>query len=487
MNTESEECRLEAQVLAELAIAAGADEYPQLTKVVDDARAVTVGALDQPPDLTEQELDRIAVALRRAILRRAHECADEHFRSPEHGVAKVLPSGARLHHSYERGATAEHLEERIARNAGNAAGWASEHVVFSSAMGAMSALLQCYRAMTQPTHDAPLRLGAWSSYFETDMLLELCRGETTGWESLDDLYGATASGRYQALLVEPVRYDWDASVMDIAAFVRAWRSAAPRPRTLILDNTLASFTWPTERFLSALPDGLPHLVVEVRSGLKLDQQGLELANAGVVSVYSCHENAGTPSAGQFAAYLRTARALGGTAPSVDGLAAMDTAFVFDRGWTARHAGQVFLHNKALAEAVSGHGGLFSRIAHPSLHGSPPLRHGPFVVCRLADDTIENHGLLLAVINEEVRRQRLLLTWGSSFGFRGHRYETILPRVSERRGLFKVAMGSRGGPSLRATLEMMCRLAAYPDFAALRRDYPDVRPVDLMRMAGQGQE
>lgn len=68
--------------------------------------------------------------------------------------------------------------------------------------------------------------------------------------------------------------------------------------------------------------------------------------------------------------------------------------------------------------------------------------------------------------------------GSSFGFRGTRYETIIPRAADAVGLFKVAVGSRSGPSLGALVDVMRHLSAFPSFAAMRRAMPSLKEVVL---------
>ncbi|WP_084960937.1 hypothetical protein [Thermoactinospora rubra] len=481
----SDGLQLEIETLAELTrlCRSSSDDERRFRPIAD--RLAAVSALTRTAPLAaERELEQIAVRLRRTLLARAHEHADPHFRSPVHGPAKALPSGDTISYIYERSANPTGLERRVATAAPAPRGWRADHVAFSSGMAAISAVLQCYRSMVRATEQDPLRVGVWGGYFETDMVLELLRSGSFTWEAIPDLLSAVGRGGFDMLFVEPVRYTWDLTALDLGAFARAWRGRSHRrTRALVFDTTLASFTWPGGRVLEALRDGSPLLVIEVRSGLKLDQQGLELANLGIVSIYSCHEDEGTPTAEQFGQYLRMIRSITGTALSMDAIAALDAPFLADPVWLARHAGQVFINNRDLAGALAHETGLFSKIAHPSLTVvEGPLRHAPFVVCQLAEDTIDNHGFLLAVVREEARRQGICLDWGSSFGFRSHRWETIIPRVRDRRGLFKIAMGARTGPSFHAAIELFRRLARYPDFATLRRDYPGLAPLDLMAMA-----
>ncbi|MEY9928555.1 hypothetical protein ABH926_003194 [Catenulispora sp. GP43] len=470
-------CREEAESLRDLAL--GACDEPEFRRIADAARAVAAR-----PDLgsvaAERELDRLSLALRGALIDRGHRYADPHFRSPEFGADRPLPSGGGVGFIYERGATAVGLEDRLAAATPAPPGWHADHVIFNSGMAAISCALQGYRSIVRPSAAAPLRVGVWASYYETDILFGLTKTEAFRLERLSDPVQAVAAGGLDVLYLEPVRYDWDLTPMDVDGFTRAWRTGAEdRPRVIVLDTTLSSCSWPTAEFLRAVGGDGPTLVVELRSALKLDQQGLELANAGVASIYSrdADPETGVPDARLYGQFLRVTRSVTGTALSMDAMAVLDHGFVFDPEWTRRHAGRVFGNNRRLAAATAGLDGIFARVGHPSLAPAGALRDAPFVMFQLAEDTRDNHAFLLGLIGAEVAGRGLPMAWGASFGFRAHRWETIFPQGS-RKGLFKVAMGARSGPSADAAVALLHRLAGYPDFDRLRRDHPDVKPVAL---------
>lgn len=430
---------------------------------------------------TEHRLAELANEFRCLWLTRAHRCSISYFYSPPLVKAPTLPGGQPVPFSYERNIQPTNLEERVAAGVSVPDGWQSAHVVYSSGMAAITNLLQGYHSMTRPSVRKPLLLGMWGAYFETEVLLEYLRSETfqpRQFDALDDLCAEIRNGSLNALFVEPVRYNWELEAIDLTEIVRAWRSRrSASPNVLIIDTTLVSPRWPTRQLLSALDPHAPDLVVEVRSGIKLDQQGLELANVGVVSLYTAGLR---PGAAEIARLLRKMRTITGSAPTMDALAALDAPFVLSREWTRRHADAIFLNNALAATILSRQRGLFSRIVHPSLNAGPqmPWAQSPFVVCHLAEDNLENHGFLLSVVELEARRRGLNLRRGSSFGFREHRFETIIPKLREGRGLFKIAMGATSGPSRDGIVSLFVELASYENFAALRAAYPDVQAVDL---------
>jgi len=55
------------------------------------------------------------------------------------------------------------------------------------------------------------------------------------------------------------------------------------------------------------------------------------------------------------------------------------------------------------------------------------------------------------LSDEARKRGLVFDKGCSFGFRGHRFETVRPEVGPP--FLRVAMGRRGGPSFEGILRL----------------------------------
>ena len=224
---------------------------------------------------------------------------------------------------------------------------------------------------------------------------------------------------------------------------------------------------------------MPWLVGFVRSGLKLDQQGLELANVGIAELFTPSGPASPVEFGPLRERLTANRSVMGTGLSVLETAALDSPWFLNREKAHAYSRKVFANNRRLAMAVKSDGGIFSRIAHPALHDDDrPWAEAPFVVYHLREDTVVDHGKLVAILAYEARARGLNFKLGSSFGFRGHRFEVIRPLVHIREhgdhaGLLKIAMGSHDGPSVGAIIELMQEISNYPDWNALRKAYEHV--------------
>lgn len=424
----------------------------------------------------EKRLDGAAMAIRSLLLRRGHEMERSHLRSADLRAERKLPESGALTQAYERSAGSSKLESRLG-SCESVDGWTHRSVAFSSGMAALGQTLMTARyASGAPGGDTVI--ATWSSYFETDALLALQYGEH-GFVKLQDIakIAAELGGRRpDILIVEPVRYNWELDVTEPSALVSALRDPRTSPTVLVVDKTLSP-TWPTRSLMRALSaGGGPQVVFEVRSGLKLDQQGLEIANLGVVEVFV--RDGGEANADRVTDMLLLARTTTGTGLSRAALVSLDTPFLLDRSWRERHGGAVLMQNAWFANrAADFEGGIIQEVVHPSLRGAPG-GHAPFVVMKVATDDLGDHGLLLAAMRELLGEKDAAVAHGSSFGFRGTRYETIIPRAADAVGLFKVAVGSRSGPSLGALIDVMRHLSAFPSFTAMRRAMPSLKEVVL---------
>jgi len=414
---------------------------------------------------------RLVVAtdqLRHLLRRRAVERTSSSRISPLGGEALTLLDGSRLDYSYERSMPMGSLEGRIVSTSAGPADRAREAVVFSSGMAALTTVVELAVYKFFAEHQRRPRIATLVDYFETGMMVELQR---VSCESLAVTKSPAAFLESDAdiVLLETLRYNWDLEPVHLEEIARSWERAGRGPSVVIIDSTLTAGSWPVAAFLSALPGHTR--VIDVRSGLKLDQQGLELSNLGIAIV---HESSDGSSGRHLAQTLRTARSVRGAGLSVGGVAALEPSFLFNAGWSNQHRTSVAANNAEFATRVRAHNALFSRVACPS----PADSMSPFTVLTIEDDRLANYELLLGIIRDETARRQLLLDFGASFGFRGHRYETIIPAKRDLICLFKVALGSRRGPTFHGTLDLFAELATYRSVSELRRAYPEARPVRL---------
>ncbi len=402
---------------------------PQLEERIDSWRGrLRRAPLGDSSLAVERHLEEATRDLRHIWLAAAANSTSKAYRSPTEDQPTKTPSGRFHNFGYERDLQPETLERRCAGFFPKPPSpWHSDHVLFSSGQAAMTAALT-YLASTRDGL-APLRVAHAGSYFETADLLMLFGGrlETVPKSEVADL-----------VIAEPLFCTGEVfgtqSAEEIAALVRSAKA-----RCLIVDSTLLGLEDDMNVLLSLLPENIQ--VFRVHSGLKLFQQGLELADVGIVSVF------GYPCGDE----LRRIRTLHGAGLRFADVAALELPLFLDPLATRGYEEAVFLHNARLAESVAAGNGLFETVSHPSLTGG----RAPFCIFTLKDKRI-SYDVLETAIARACRRQELVFDLGGSFGFRGHRYEVVRPE--QREPFLRIAMGSRGGPSLEAISALLAELS-----------------------------
>jgi hypothetical protein len=444
----------ECQALLQLGNGIAA-RMPQAEGVLQSWRQA-VGALehaDLEPVAFEAELDRLAFALRRICLGLAHAASDRTLRSPRERDHTPAPDGEEIHFGYERSIAPENLEARLGAYAPAPAGWHADHLLFSSGQAAMNCLLLALAPRGANPANPP-RIRHLGGYFETEELLAMMASHGMVRE-----LPKNGDDHADVLILEPVYFDRAAQAhrLDMAtALQRHCATAEGCPSLVIVDGTLVG---PCFDLDPLLPQQLNcseagHLLVRMSSGLKLDQAGLELANVGLVSLYRRADQA---FAVDPAEKLRKARTLTGAGLGFDALGALQAPWFLDREHARSYAEAVFENNAELAQRLADVDGLFSQVSHPSL-GSESGAAAPFVLIQLEDDAPENYRKLEQVIAREAKARDLRFDKGGSFGFRGHRYEAILPQAGEITPFLRVALGARKGWSRDGIIDLLCEIA-----------------------------
>jgi len=459
---------------------------PFLTAWLTHAQAVQNSPMLETLD-GERMVDDLALDLRRRWLQHCHKTSSTYMMSPPHTQAKYLSNGTRVHYPYERWLKPEALEARLLTQQPPPTGWNARAVVFANAMSAITTMFQTYRnraAKLWPRPGtAPLSLHWFGGYFEISRALELlCGGDFFARKHArqQTLCDAVARGEADLVLIEPVAANLKLEVFDLDAFVQAWqrRPATARPCTLIIDTSLCADTFRGEDLCQKLATNPPALVVMVRSALKLDQHGLELANAGLVSLLARDGEASSQALERFTATLRLARTTLGAGLSQNEQSALSVPFFLTPGALAVHTRAVFAHNRELAQrlnaAIATHNGVIDAVYHPSLSplNAHPWAQAPYVNIHFQPDDDSARGFLRAVLEHEIKAQKLRFCSGSSFGFRSHRFEMGFAKGYKYTTL-RVAMGARAGLSCEGVIGLFERLCAHRDFAALRAAYPHI--------------
>lgn len=374
------------------------------------------------PLAAERALSSHASALRALWLRNAAAIAAETWRSPTAAETARLERGPHDAFGYERDLQPKALETRAAAFLPAPPGRRAEHVLAHSGQAAMTLVLLALAETGATT------LAHAGAYFETRDLLAALPLRPAPPETSD------------VLLVEPIACN-GAFARNDAAGLLARRTAAAL-RALILDATLMGRA---EHLLAPILPHDPALIIRISSTLKLMQGGLELANAGLISLYA-------RDPGPMARRLRRLRTLIGAGLSEADAIALEAPWFLDPAATDAYVGAVFANNARLAHALAAANTRFAPVRHPGLDGGD----APFCALGLTDPSEPACAALEREIAEAAQVRRLKFDRGGSFGFRDHRYEIVRPETGEP-SFLRIAMGRRGGWSCDGIISMLAAL------------------------------
>jgi hypothetical protein len=352
------------------------------------------------------------------------------LRSPTARETERLARGPHDAYGYERDFQPESLEDRCHAFFGPPpSSWTTAHVMFSSGQAALASIL-LHLAGLRPRK---LQVAHVGSYFETSELVK--RAFVT----------ARSPAKADCIIVEPIACDGRFTTHDAASIARS----LTRGQTLVVDETLSAPVTGLAAILSeATTSGAA--VIRLVSGLKLLQQGLELANLGIVSV--CAED--PELAASLAEGLKRCRTLAGAGLRFVDALALEAPFFLDRDATQTYADAVFAHNAALSGAVMAQNRIFKPLSEMAQAGST----APYCALELeAENTVDALETLAARIEGEAKARGLLIERGGSFGFRGHRYEVIEPEIGEQPFL-RVSLGARDDHSCSGFIGLMAQFA-----------------------------
>ena len=378
------------------------------------------------PIQIERGLEGATRALRRAwlILVAAEAC--NFMRSPTEQESARLERRTHDAYGYERDFQPTQLEARCeAFFDAPPKHWSAAHVLYSSGQAALTnVIVQLARQRSRK-----LKVAHIGCYFETRSLIEHLCERVEGIEDAD------------CAVVEPLACDGRFSTHDAGAIA----SELGEAKALIVDETLCA---PVSEMnaIACRASGRGLTLFRLISGLKLLQQGLELANVGIVSVMS--EDKARVDAAE--ADLRMWRTLTGSGVRFLDALALDAPFFLDRPATRAYAHRIFAHNAELCRAVMRRNRLFK----PQ---TARLAAAPYATFELREgnsaDALEDLGQRIA---REARARGILVERGGSFGFRGHRFDVMKPDAGEP--FLRVALGARDGLAREGLTALLAEIA-----------------------------
>lgn len=160
-------------------------------------------------------------------------------------------------------------------------GMKSKTFLFSSGMAAISHMLYCFSSFLKNNLVIQSSIG----YFETKYFLKVLAsmGNTVKLDFRTDINA-------NLFYFEPIKYDATLSLTDIDVVLRRINESDAKIKFVIMDSTMHNRTKIFDHLIDKIQNIKNVILCDIRSGLKLDQEGLELSNLGVSTIFVSKSN-----------------------------------------------------------------------------------------------------------------------------------------------------------------------------------------------------
>ena len=366
------------------------------------------------------------------------------FRSPPISVANKFIKG--ITYEYERLIESDFLEKKLQNYRTKVSRWESEHLLFSSGMSAITTIINSIIFM-KPEDICKIDIAFCGAYFETKHYLEIISSENVHLDVCGDVldfkkFMHKDSSGIKIIFIEPVFYDSNLTTFDLINFLAILKNyPTVNPLFVIFDTSLVGNRIPFSEILTAFISKPETIFIQINSGLKLEQQGLELSNLGIASIF-LHQKVSKSISNYFVMAIKRLRGLQGLNLRTTEMMALNTPFVFDLEKTNSFMDKIFENNKFLAESLFNHMN-FGTISHPYI-SNPSGRIfewnvSPFVIIKIPN--FSDYRVIITIIQYECKLRNIVFIFGNSFGFRHHRLEYITPNINDETSSFmKIACG-----------------------------------------------
>lgn len=157
----------------------------------------------------------------------------------------------------------------------------SKTFLFSSGMSAISNILYCFSSFVRGSLNVQASIG----YFETKYFFKILSsmGNDVNFDIDSDINANT-------FYFEPIKYDSTLSVTDINSLIESINKSQSDIKFVIMDSTMHNRTSILSKISERINNINNIILCDVRSGLKLDQEGLELSNIGICTIFISNKN-----------------------------------------------------------------------------------------------------------------------------------------------------------------------------------------------------
>ena len=437
----------------------------------------------------ELELEAVSINFRKLWLNYCTQNTSSHFRSPFYDESIQLVNSKSISYDYERVSSTKVLDNALLKHLPSLKQWDTDCTFFSSGMSAIHIVLsQLFIYIKQEDIDIPHVSVAKGSYFETIALFRFLKrqgGFDISYSSFEEILNNLKNNVSNIIFLEPVLCDLHQTTINFDLLIDACNQRDDTKLLfIVIDTSIVGLSFEISYILDKLILKNNIVFIDVSSGLKLYQEGLEFTNVGFSKIYTLKEDFAsnqsfTKDASEIKKQFGRLRKVYGVGLSLEQFSILDTQWFLNSKNSRQYMNTLHSNNHFIAKQIAKQQGIFKDVFHPQLSTSSHFRwaQSPFIILAFNenDDTQINMEFIKKVILHEAANSKITLYWGTSFGFRHHRFE-ILELFNEEylsgksRHVIRLCIGHRQGFSMERTLSIFLKLANFTSFEELNVHY-----------------
>ncbi|WP_144558896.1 hypothetical protein [Shouchella miscanthi] len=234
---------------------------------------------------------------------------------------------------------------------------------------------------------------------------------------------------------------------------------------LVFNTSLIGKTFCIADILNRVKGKSNLMIIESRSLLKLEQQGMEFCNSGLVQTFLPEK--AVKLTNYVYEHMKKNRSVMGTSVNFYELCLIDNVlFIGDNNY----ANDVLNNNKYFHSKLLHTNGIFiDRIIYPYKDNDPDYHRTPYIYIKLTKDKKESYELLYNLIDKIFKDFELSGVFRNSFGFRNISMEYFM-NLKDKSLVFKIAPGKLNGVKYFLSLVIFNYLLKFPNNKEKRLEY-----------------
>lgn len=379
----------------------------------------------------EVELEKLTNLIRNKYMINVYKNTCANYKSPLIKTHVQTMNGSQIHFAYERLIKYREFEDSISVE--KFRDFLSFNIVYSSGMAAITGVID-FIEKSFSKKEAEGFISA--AYFET---IQLIKTRTTKINiCFDDIM---AKAYYDFYFLEPVKADFELEKSSVEKIIKKIsQSKENQIIYLVIDSSMQGKCFSINKLFANVDVPRNFVICNIRSGIKLDEEGMEISNCGLVTFYFSRELEKLMSITRN--FMEKNREIYGRALSFNDVCLLDNKIFFKN---ENYSKYILNNTKQFVDNINKEENkLFKRIVYPDTTEYNFL--SPYLFLKFENDDsgkIDDYELLLDIIYQETLSIGMEYNIRNSFGFRNISSE-FYKIINDNIFVFKIAPGKLAG-------------------------------------------